>query len=188
MIVDIVMAVLGSGPIGALIGGVLGYYNRKTDLELKRLDLEQEKARWGHEVNLRQMDLEQVKAEAAGKREVAQIEGEATAEAARMNAVAAAQAADRVNVDVFKAAGKWGRGVLVLVSALQSLVRPVLTVLLVGTALWLNVELLMLLRGKTWAALSAIEQRDLALEALRWTLTQATVCVSYWMVSRGTGK
>lgn len=185
---EIIMAILGSGPIGALVGGVLGYFNRKIDLQAKQIDAQLERDRWTHDAAMRQVDLEQTKAEADGMRAVKQIEADGMVEAARMAAIAQAQASDRPSADVFREAGSWGRGVLVLVTALQSVVRPLLTMLLIGTALWLNIELLMLLRGQTWARLDALEQRDLALEALRWTTTQASVVVGYWFVSRGTGK
>ena len=186
--IDMVLAVLGSGPIGALVGGVLGYFNRKIDLEAKRIDVQLERDRWTHEAAMRQVDLEQTKAEADGMRAVKQIEADGIVEAARMQAIAQAQAADRPSADVFREAGSWGRGVLVLVTALQSVIRPLLTVALIGAALWLNLELLMLLRGQTWAKLQSLEQRDLALEALRWTMAQASMAASYWFVSRGTGK
>ena len=185
---EVIMAVLGSGPIGALIGGVFGYFNRKTDLEAKRIDAQLERDRWGHETSMRQLDLEQTKAEADGQRAVKQLEADAAAEIARVGAIAQSQASDKVSAEVFREAGGWGKFVLVMVTALQALIRPVLTVLLVGTALWLNLELLLMLRGDTWASLKPIEQRDLALEAFRWTMAQASMCVSYWMVSRGTGK
>lgn len=183
-----ILVLLGSGPVGALIGGVLGYYNRKTDLELKRIDMEQERSKWSHEVTLRQADLEQVKAEAAGRREVAQIEGEASAETARMEAVARAQASDRVTAAELKAAGKWGRALLVTGTFLQVMVRPVLTTALVGVALWMGLELLWMLRAKTWGTLAPTEQKELALQALSWVMAQASACIQYWMVSRGTGK
>jgi hypothetical protein len=183
-----ILALLGSGPVGALIGGVLGYYNRKTDLAIKQLDHEQERAKWGHEVSLRGMDLEQVKAESAGKREVAQIEGEASAETARMEAIARAQASDRVSADTLKAAGKWGRFLLVTGQFIQTLVRPLLTSALVGVALWIGLELLWLLRAKTWGTIAPTEQKEMALQALSWVMAQASACIQYWMVSRGTGK
>lgn len=185
---EVVSAILGSGPIGALVGGLLGYFNRRIDLEAKRIDVQLERDRWAHQAAMRQVDLEQTKAEADGMRAVKQIEADGLAEAARLQAIAQAQAADRVPADVFREAGGWGRGVLVLVTALQSIIRPLLTVALIGTALWLNLELLMLLRGQTWARLEPLQQRDLALEALRWTMAQGSMAASYWFVSRGTGK
>jgi hypothetical protein len=185
---EVIGAILGSGPIGALVGGVLGYFNRKIDLQAKQIDAQLERDRWAHQAAMRQVDLEQTKAESDGMRAVKQIEADGMVEAARMQAIAQAQAADRPSADVFAQAGGWGRGVLVFVTALQSVIRPLLTVALIGAALWLNLELLMLLRGQTWVKLAPTEQRDLALEALRWTMAQASMAASYWFVSRGTGK
>lgn len=183
-----ILAILGSGPIGAIIGGGLAYLNRKTDLEKQRLDHAHEQARWGHDAAMRGLDLEQTRAEAAGRREVAIIEGEATAEAARLAAVAQAQASDRVGADELAAAGRFGRWLLVLVVFVQRIIRPLLTAALVGVALWLNIELLMLIRGETWAALPVGSRRDIALQALAWTTAQASACIQYWMVARGTGR
>ena len=179
---------LGSGPVGAIIGGGLAIWNRRADLQAKLADQKHEQAKWGHEAALRQADLEQVKAEAAGRREVAQIEADASAEAARLQAVAQAQAADRVGADTLREAGPVGRALLVCSMFLQTLVRPVLTTALVGVALWMGMELLWLLRAKTWGAITPAEQRELALQALSWVMAQASACVQYWMVSRGTGK
>lgn len=183
-----ILALLGSGPVGALIGGVLGYFNRKNDIELKRMDIDLEKGRWTHQAAMRMADLEQVKAEAAGKREVAQVEGEASAEVARMEAVARAQAVDRATADQMKAAGKWGRALLVFGNFVQTLVRPMLTTALVGVALWMGLELLWMLRAKTWNVITPTEQKELAFQALSWVMAQASACIQYWMVSRGTGK
>lgn len=186
--VETVLAFLGSGPIGALIGGVLGYFNRKNDIELKRMDIDLEKGRWQHQAAIRLADLDQVKAEASGRREVAQLEGEASAETARMEAIARAQATDRVSPDQMKAAGKVGRFLLVLTTVVQSLVRPVLTAALVGVALWMGIELLWVLRTKSWASMEVSAQKEVALQALSWVMAQASACIQYWMVSRGTGK
>lgn len=187
MITEII-ALLSSGPIGALIGGGLAIWQRRNDLEAKRIDNEHERNRWVHELGLREWDLKQVQAEAAGRREVAVIEGDARAEVSRNEAIARAQAADRITADELRAAGKWGRFFLAFTLIIQRLVRPLLTVTLVGTALWLNVELLLLIRGRTWSGLQPQQQLELGMQALAWATGQASAVVQYWFVSRGTGK
>lgn len=187
MITEII-ALLSSGPIGALIGGGLAIWQKRNDLEAKRIDNAHERDRWTHELGLREWDLKQVQAEAAGRREVAVIEGESRAEVARQEAIARAQASDRITADELRAAGKWGRGFLAATLIIQRLVRPLLTVALVSTALWLNVELLLLIRGKTWTGLQPQQQLELGMQALAWATGQASAVVQYWFVSRGTGK
>lgn len=182
-----ILALLASGPVGTLIGGVLGYLNRKHDLEAKRIDVELEKGRWGHQLALRAADLQQVQAEAAGRKDVAVVEGEASAERARLEAIAKAQAVDRINPDQMRAAGSW-RFLLVWATFAQSIVRPMLTTALVGVALWIGLELLWLVRAKSWSSMPLPDQKELAMQALGWVFTQASASVQYWMVSRGTGK
>jgi len=186
--IETVLAFLSSGPIGALIGGVLGVMNRRNDIELKRLDVGLERDRFAHQQAMRAVDLQQTQAEAEGKRAVAVLEGEAASEAARLAAVASAQAADRVSGDQLREAGWFGRFILILTTFIQALVRPVLTTGLVGVALWLGLELLWMLRAHGWNELQAAERKDLALQSLAWVFAQASACVQYWMVSRGTGK
>lgn len=183
-----ILSILGSAPFGALIGGLLGIWNRKVDVENMRLDQEHERGRWTHEAMLRDKDLQQANIEAAGRRDVALQEKEGTIEVARMEAIARAQAADRVDPQLFKASGKFGKFFLVLLTFFQGIIRPLLTVALVGTALWINLELILLLRGKTWGTLDAKLQLEISMLAINWTTGQASACIQYWMVSRGTGK
>jgi hypothetical protein len=70
-----------------------------------------------------------------------------------MEAIARAQASDRVSADQMREAGPWGRFLLVTGLFIQTLVRPVLTTALVGVALWMGIELLWMLRAKTWVSI-----------------------------------
>lgn len=182
--ISAILTLLGSSAFGTILGGIFAILNRKADIEAKRLDLAHERDRWAHELQRRAADLEQVKAEAAGRREVAVIEGESAIESARMNALGAAHEADKVTAEELKAAGKW-RWMLVVGSALRTLIRPVLTIVLVCSAIYLNFVFIEALRGD-WPAMTAQQRFDAGMQAFAWITGQASAVLSYWFLSRGT--
>lgn len=188
MILSAIFAFLGSSAFGSILGGVMGFFNRKVDLEQKKLELEHEAKRWGHELALRSADLEQVKAEAAGRREVAVVEGEASVEAARMVALSAAYASDKLDGDEIKAAGWWG-WTLTLSDAFRRFIRPGATVALLAGTMWVDAVLIDMLTDKaTWLAMTVDQRHDLALQSIAWLSAQASAALSYWFVARGPSK
>ena len=72
---------LGSTGFGTVFGGVMGYVNRKADLQIKKLELE-------HELKMRAADAEIMKQEWAARTKVAEVEGEAKVEAEAFSALA----------------------------------------------------------------------------------------------------
>lgn len=186
--IEILSMLLGSSALGTLIGGVFAHLNRKSDVEAKKVDREAAKDRYEYDIRLRDKDIEQVKAEAAGRREVAIVEGEASMESARLAAIAASQQADRVSADELREAG-WWRWLLVMGSAMRTWVRPVATVALTTMALYLSVLLIeRLLEPTTWATLPISDKLSLGLAALNWVFAQCGSALGYWFVSRGSGK
>lgn len=181
--ISALLALLGSSTIGSLVGGIFAFLNRKADIDAKRLDLAHEVNRWTHEAVLRDKDLEIARQEAQGRKDVAIIEGDSTVEAARMVAIGAAQAADKISAAEIKAAGAWG-WLLVLASALRSFIRPIITVVLVSAAVCLNWVLIGKLTD-SWADLSPAQQYDAAMQAFAWITGQASAVLAYWFVSRG---
>lgn len=180
------LSLLGSSAVGSIIGGVLAFMNKRTDLDAKRMDLEHEAKRWEHDLVLRDKDLEYAKVEAQGKMDVAVVEGDATVDAARFAAIAASQQADKISADEINAAGKY-KWMLVLGSAMRAWIRPLATVLLVGAAVYLNGLLLNKLT-EGWDQLSMDQRYEAAMQAFAWITGQASAVLSYWFVSRGTGK
>ena len=172
-----ILSVLGSSAVGSLIGGVFAFLNRRVDLEAKRLD-------HGHELDLRRADMELAKVESEGRLQVAVVEGDAQVDAARMRAIAAANAADALDAAQIKAAGKVGGMLLVVTDVFRRLIRPVLTVALVWAALWLNWVLIERM-GDVWHTLGADQQYDAAMQAFAWVTGQASAVLGYWFVSRG---
>lgn len=174
-----ILAILGSSTVGSLIGGVFAFLNKKADIEIKRLDQ-------AHELELRKEDRELAKVEAEGRLQVAVAEAEGSIESARMTAIGQAHQADNLDAEIIKNAGSWA-WVLILTIAFRKLIRPGLTVLLVGMAVYLNWLLIERL-GAGWETLSIDQRYDAAMQAFAWLTGQASAVIGYWFVSRGQSK
>lgn len=181
-----ILSLLGSSAFGSIIGGIFAFLNKKSDLDVKRLELDHEKAKWANDLQVKDKDLEYAKVEAEGRKQVAVVEGDYAAEVARLNAIGQSFEADKLDEGTLKAAGKW-KGWLVLGKAMQAWIRPVLTVVLTGAAIYLN----WLLIGKLteqWPGLDKAQQYEMGMQAFAWITGQASAALGYWFVSRGTGK
>ena len=183
MFITGLLSLLGSSAFGSALGGLFAWLNRRTDMETKKLDLAHEIARWGHELQVRQADMEMAKSEAQGRKEVAIVEGEATIESARFAAIAAANVADNVTADELKAAGRW-RWALVLASAYRKSLRSVLTTIVGGAAVSINLVIAWQFID-AWPDLTHDARRELVGQALAWISGQAATMFTYWFVARG---
>ncbi len=164
------LAILSSSTVGTIVGGVIGWFNRRTDLQSKQLDQAHERAKWASELAAKDKDLAIMQAEANGKREVAVVEGQATVEKAAYEAMSAAYAED--------SAPSTGA-----MDGLRKSVRPVLTYVLVESALVVNGVLAWLML-KYWATLDKETQTQLVLGAVAWITAQASAVIGFWFVSR----
>lgn len=180
------LSLLGSSAVGSVIGGIFAFLNKKTDFDVKRLELDHEARRWEHDLKLRDKDLDLARLEAQGRLDVAVVEGDSVVESARMTAIAQSQQADRISADEIRAAGRMG-WLLVLGSAMRSWIRPVATVVLTAAAIYLNWMLIDKLAAG-WATLTPLQQYESAMQAFAWITGQAGAALGYWFVSRGTGK
>jgi hypothetical protein len=174
-----ILAILGSSTVGSLIGGIFAFLNKKADIEIKKLDQ-------AHELELRKEDRELAKIEAEGRLQVAVAEAEGSIESARMTAIGQAHAADNLDAETVKSAGGWA-WLLILTDVYRRLIRPNLTLVLVGMALYLN-WLLVELLGAGWGTLSKQQQYEAAMQAFAWITGQASAVIGYWFVSRGQSK
>ena len=180
------LTLLGSSAFGSIIGGLMAFMNKKADVDVKRLELEHETRRWAHDLLVKDKDLEYAKMEAAGRKDVAIIEGDAAMETARFVAIGQSHTADVITAAEYDAAGKL-RWMLVLGSAMRAWIRPLMTVVLAGAAIYLNFVLI----GKLtdiWPILDRQQQYDMGVQAFAWVTGQAAACISYWFVSRGNSK
>lgn len=174
-----ILAILGSSTVGSLIGGIFAFLNKKADIEIKKLDQ-------AHELELRKEDRELAKVEAESRLQVAVAEAEGSIESARMTAIGQAHQADNLDAAMVKSAGGWA-WLLILTDAFRRLIRPSLTLLLVGMALYLN-WLLVERLGAGWETLSIDQRYDAAMQAFAWLTGQASAVLGYWFVSRGQSK
>ena len=181
-----ILSILGSSSFGSILGGVFAFLNRKADMQAKKLDLEHEARRWGHELAVKDKDIEYAKMEAQGRKDVAIVEGEAAMETARFQAIAAVQAAEAVTAEELKAAGKM-RWLLVLGMAFNRFIRPMATVILASAAIVVNL-LLMNKLAESWPGLTTAQQYDAAMQAFAWITGQASAALGYWFVARGSSK
>lgn len=184
--ISAILSILGSSAFGSILGGVFAFLNRKTDLQARQLDHQLERDRWAHELAKRDKDLAYARLEAEGAKEVAIVEGESRIETARMEAIAAAQAADRITADELQSAGRW-RVLLVLAMAFNKWVRPVATVVLTAAAIKLNWVLMQHL-GAGWPSMTPEQQYQIGMQAFAWITGQASAALGYWFVSRGSSR
>lgn len=179
-----ILSLLGSSAVGSLIGGIFAFLNRKTDIEVKRIELDHEKDKWAHDLAVRESDLAIAREEAKAKLDVAVVEGDATVDAARMAAIGQIAMAERVSADDIKAAGKSG-WLLVVASTFNRMIRPVLTLALAAAALYIN-WLVINMMVTDWPALDKQQRYDAGMQAFAWVTAQASMAFGYWFVSRGT--
>jgi hypothetical protein len=182
-IIGTIGSILGSSAIGSIIGGVLAIFNRKMDMQAKRDDQAHETQRWTHERGLRADDLAIAQAEANAKIRVAQEEGDASVESARMKAIADTNATDNVTADELKAAG-WWKWLLVMASAYRKSLRSLLTTVLVGGAIYTTMSLIFRLDEAMQTTQTAI-LADLVFMSVNWLCGQASATIQYWFVARG---
>lgn len=182
-ILSALTALLGSSAGGSIIGGLFAIFNRKADIEARRVDLAHERAKWAHDVALRDKDIALANAEAQGRKDVAIIEGDSAIETARMGAIGEANKSDAVTAEELQAAGKW-RWALVLASAYRKSMRSILTTAIGGAAIYVNVALCMYFMA-IWPDMSPQQRYELSLMALSWISAQGSAVVTFWFVARG---
>lgn len=85
---ETLLAILGSGTIGSIVGLVGGIINRKIDLQAKKLDHEENQAKRQHEIDKLGAEKEYMLEEAKAKLEIVSVEGEAKIESAGYAAMA----------------------------------------------------------------------------------------------------
>ena len=184
--ISAILSVLGSSVFGSILGGIFGLLNRKVDTDLRRLELEHEAKSWEFKLAERDKDIEHARVESQGRRDVAIIEGETAIETARMSAIAASQAADRITPEDIKAAGGMG-WMLVLAEAVSKWVRPLVTISLGGAAIYVNLLLLERFVA-SWPSLPQAQQYEMSVQAFCWITGQASAVFGWWFMTRSTRK
>lgn len=83
-----IIKLLGSAGFGTIFGGVMGLFNRKADLEAKKIELQEAANQRSHELAMRDKDAAIMAQEWASRTKVATIEGDAKIEASGYEALA----------------------------------------------------------------------------------------------------
>lgn len=186
MIFTGILSLLGSSAVGSIIGGVSAYFNKKQEFQFKELELAQEVRKWAHDLLVKDKDLEYAKIELQGKKEIAIIEGDSAVDAARMAAIAVSHTQEKLEAEELKAAGKW-KWLLVFANAATKFVRPMLTVALTGSAIYINL-LLISFFTEGWKMMTDVQRYESGIQAFSWVTGQAAAIIAYWFVSRGNSK
>lgn len=179
------MALLGSSPVGAIIGGLFAFLNKKNDLEVRRLEFEQESKRWQFELDSKEKDIALVKMEAESRKDVAIVEGDARIEQARAEAIASINESERIDAATLTAAGSnIARYIIITTNTLSKVVRPVITLLFMASVVSINTLVVSKLM-EVWPEMDEARQMEISMYVLAWFLGQASAIIQYWFVSRG---
>jgi hypothetical protein len=165
------LSLFSSSGFGALIGWIGGLANRWVDFKTRQLDIELRKLDHQHELDMLNATTEQLKMEWESRAQVASIENEAKIEAAGYAAMGASYVADKATYGMKSV--DWVRG----------MIRPLLTVIVGGFALYVNYVILEQL-VVVWKEVSTAEQIKIALMAVEWVFFQASVVIGWWFANR----
>lgn len=161
-------------------GGVTGIFGvlaqRFFDLKKYKLDLEQSKLKYEHEINLRKVDAEIMQLEYAGRTKVAEVEADAKAFAASFN--------EPVKYSEGVAySGKQG-WLMVILDFVRGLVRPVLTTYLCVLTTLIYFHARTLLKADGLQAISAEMSVELVKYIISTILYLTTTCVLWYFGTR----
>ena len=167
----IILGILGSGGFGSLVGLVGGYFNRRLDLEGKKVDLEDHAAQRAHELLKMEADRKYMESEYAQKIQVASIEADAAVEVAGYGAMeksygfASTTPADGI-VDKFSKS-----------------IRPLLTLLflLFTVVIFSKIQALVDVLGPAMQTDKVVE---LYFMIIQWVIFQAGVSIGWWFAMR----
>lgn len=165
-----IIKLLGSAGFGTLFGGIMGIFNRKADLAQKKVELEHERLRWDHELQLKDADARIMREEAAARLAVAQTEAEARIESEAYKAMTAsyeyAKPAPGSKMEAF-----------------SSFVRPTVTLAYFGLSAALTVWVCWQVLSDGFA-LDAAKKSELVTLVIDWTLAMAGTTIGWWFATR----
>lgn len=159
---------ISSAGFGTIFGGIMGLFNRKVDLQAKKMELD-------HELAMRDKDKAILDAEWAGRLRVAEVEGEAKVEAAGFEALSK-------SYDFAKprAGGK--------MEAFQAFIRPFVSLMyfLVSSAgsAWILYYAFAVLHIQ----LTPEQWYDLVMYIIAWVAFMAGATIGWWYAMRPGGK
>lgn len=168
-------ALLGSTGFGSIFGGIMGYFNRKADLELKKLEFADKDKQRAHELAQRDKDAQLMAQEWAGRERVAIVEGEAAAEQA-----AAAALAESYK---FAQPDKGSR-----MAAFSSFVRPFISIAYFLISSFGSAWILYYAFTVAKVQLQPAEWLELVRYVIQWVAFMAGATIGWWFAMRPGGK
>lgn len=162
---------LSSAGFGTIFGGVMGLFNRRADLEVKKLDIADAANQRAHDLAMRDKDAAIMAQEWAARTQVAQIESATTIEKEAYDALAK-------SYDFAKAApgGK--------MEAFSAFVRPFISLCYFLTTSAGSAWILYYAFTVKNIALTADQWYDLVMYVIAWVAFMAGATIGWWYAMR----
>lgn len=168
---DTLLAILGSGTVGSVVGLAGGVVNRIVDLKAKKLDIEDKANQRAHEINMLGAEKEFMLEEAKAKLEITTVESDAAVEQAGYAAMK-----ESYNFAAPTSADGW-------VDKVSKIVRPLITVFMVWFVFHIYTEISALM-----ATLNIVQDNASILRTwsmiVEFSLFQAGVVIGWWFAMR----
>jgi 5,10-methenyltetrahydromethanopterin hydrogenase len=155
---------LGTAGFGTVFGGIMGYFNRKTDIQFKKLEIEDNEKARAHELKQREIDAKIMREEYQGKIQVAEMEG---------SFKAIEKSYEFAQPDKGSAMGKFSA----FVRPFISLCYFVVTSLGAAWILWYAFEVVQI-------EFTRDQWFDLAMFIIDWVTFMASACIGWWYAMR----
>lgn len=168
---SIILGIFSSGGFGSIVGLVGGYFNRKLDLEVKQLDVQDKAAERAHSLLKLDKEREYMVAEYGQKLQIATKEGETATEVAGYNAMS----------ESYKFAAPTSADGLV--DRVSKAVRPLVTLIFLAFTAFVFWRLQLLVDALA-VPLPPEQVMTLYKEAIEWVFFQAGVCIGWWFAMR----
>jgi len=168
---DIILGIFGSGGFGSLLGIVGGYFNRKLDIQGRKLEIEDKVNDRAHELVKMEKEVLLMKAESDYKIQIATTEADALVEKAGYEAM-------KESYNFAKTSSEDG-----LVDKFSRAVRPSLTLafFLFSVAIFYQVTSFIYSSN---LSLKPEEILKLWILIIEWVLFQSGVCIGWWFAMR----
>jgi hypothetical protein len=159
---------LGSNVVGSAIGWLGGLLNRRLDLQVKQLELEDRDRARAHEVTMRKVDVELMQAEAASKERVASIEATGKVQVAEWQSLS----------ESYRQEASIPEG------SLAKNVRPLLTLILGTAGITQAGALLWVAFAVYRVEFSGQQMHELVQYCVAWVFFQAGLVIGWWFANR----
>jgi hypothetical protein len=156
-----ILTLFSSGAFGSLVGLIGGYFNRKLDIQAKKLEYE-------HDLNKMDKDLLYMKAEYEERTKIATIETEGKTEVAGYNAMSESYAYAPITGD------SW-------TDRFSKLIRPMITAAFFFFSVYIFYQVSKYVTVESFSQEGLVKLYTTCIE---WVLFQAGVSIGWWFAMR----